>query len=87
MRVCLHKASGAPSVSGIDSQEDRLDTTIAEMLVDQLRVTKDVNFKVPGINKLGAISGEFQKLISARANIIYLAPDLPLAVRASFDGQ
>ena len=44
MRVAHHKARFTPGVSGIDAQEDRLDPSVAEMLVDQMTLPKNLYF-------------------------------------------
>lgn len=87
MRVCHHEASCAESISGIDSQEDRLDPSVTEMLVDQMARPKDFDFSIDTIGEFGAIAGEFQPVISMAANILYPAPDPPIPVRPPFDGQ
>ena len=87
MRVCHHEASCAESISGIDSQEDRLDTSVTEMLVDQMALPKAFHFSIDAVSELGAISGEFQPVISMGANILYPAPDPTIAVGSPFHRQ
>jgi hypothetical protein len=87
MRVCHHEVSCAERISGIDSQEDRVDTSVTEMLVDQMARPKDFHFSIDAIGEFGAIAGEFQPVISMGANILYPAPDQPIPIRPPVDGQ
>jgi len=52
-----------------------------------MALPEDFHFKIDAIGEFGAIGGEFQPVISTGENIIYPAPDSPIAVRSPFDGQ
>ena len=77
----------SPGIAGIDAQEDGLYSAIAEMLVDWMALPEDFHLKIDAIGEFGAIGGEFQPVTSTGENIIYPAPDSPIAVRSPFDGQ
>ena len=87
MRVCHHEASCVERISGIESQEDRSDTSVTEMPIDQMARPKDFHFSIDAIGEFEAIAGEFQPAISMGANILFPAPHQPIPIRPPFDGQ
>ena len=87
MRIRYGQASSASGISGINPEKHRLYPAIAEMLVDQMTLPEDFHFQIDAVGELEAIGGEFQPVIRMGANIVYLAPDPAIAVRAAFDGQ
>ena len=57
------------------------------MLVDQVALPEDFHFQIDAVGKLEAIGVEFQPVISMGADMVDLAPDPAIAVRAAFEGQ